>query len=115
MGASDFVPSMNAFQFTPEAESWSDPGEQIVVEKPISVKPQPPATTTATTAQAQLTKERKSEVAKDAIRKKETIAPVEDLKQEEDEFYDEEVTEHLNVIFIGHVDAGKSTMGGHLL
>lgn len=23
--------------------------------------------------------------------------------------------EHLNIVFIGHVDAGKSTMGGHLL
>ena len=23
--------------------------------------------------------------------------------------------EHLNIVFIGHVDAGKSTMGGNLL
>lgn len=23
--------------------------------------------------------------------------------------------EHLNIVFMGHVDAGKSTMGGHLL
>lgn len=28
---------------------------------------------------------------------------------------DAEYKEHLNIVFIGHVDAGKSTMGGHIL
>ena len=27
----------------------------------------------------------------------------------------ENTKEHLNIVFIGHVDAGKSTMGGHIL
>ncbi|KAJ3025450.1 UNVERIFIED_CONTAM: translation termination factor GTPase eRF3 [Siphonaria sp. JEL0065] len=27
----------------------------------------------------------------------------------------EKLKEHLNIVFIGHVDAGKSTMGGHIL
>jgi peptide chain release factor subunit 3 len=29
--------------------------------------------------------------------------------------YHSPVKQHLNVVFIGHVDAGKSTMGGQLL
>ena len=28
---------------------------------------------------------------------------------------DEDQREHVNIVFIGHVDAGKSTMGGHIL
>ncbi|TPX29967.1 hypothetical protein SeLEV6574_g08666, partial [Synchytrium endobioticum] len=27
---------------------------------------------------------------------------------------DEDKREHVNIVFIGHVDAGKSTMGGHI-
>ncbi|KAJ3173948.1 translation termination factor GTPase eRF3 [Geranomyces variabilis] len=35
---------------------------------------------------------------------------------EEEEFPEEEgIKENMNIVFIGHVDAGKSTMGGHLL
>jgi peptide chain release factor subunit 3 len=37
----------------------------------------------------------------------------EELEAEEEFFKD--AKEHLNIVFIGHVDAGKSTMGGHLL
>ncbi|KAJ3102983.1 translation termination factor GTPase eRF3 [Phlyctochytrium bullatum] len=35
----------------------------------------------------------------------------------DDEFFptDKNEKEHVNIVFIGHVDAGKSTMGGHLL
>ncbi|KAI8913112.1 P-loop containing nucleoside triphosphate hydrolase protein [Powellomyces hirtus] len=35
----------------------------------------------------------------------------------EEENFDDDVTgkENMNIVFIGHVDAGKSTMGGHLL
>jgi GTPase len=28
---------------------------------------------------------------------------------------DKEVKPHVNIVFIGHVDAGKSTMGGNIL
>ncbi|KAJ1722021.1 translation termination factor GTPase eRF3 [Coemansia erecta] len=34
---------------------------------------------------------------------------------DEDVLLDEHFKEHLNVIFIGHVDAGKSTLGGNIL
>lgn len=39
---------------------------------------------------------------------------VEEPEPEED-VPEDEGKEHLNIVFIGHVDAGKSTMGGHLL
>ena len=32
-----------------------------------------------------------------------------------DLFGDQEIKSHLNLVFVGHVDAGKSTMGGNLL
>lgn len=38
-----------------------------------------------------------------------------DDEPEESEEEEELGKEHLNIVFIGHVDAGKSTMGGHLL
>lgn len=31
------------------------------------------------------------------------------------ELVDEDPREHLNLVFIGHVDAGKSTMSGQIL
>ncbi|KAJ2383272.1 translation termination factor GTPase eRF3, partial [Coemansia sp. RSA 2611] len=39
----------------------------------------------------------------------------EEIDAEEDLMLDEHFKEHLNVIFIGHVDAGKSTLGGQIL
>ncbi|KAG6971103.1 hypothetical protein JG687_00002237 [Phytophthora cactorum] len=40
---------------------------------------------------------------------------VEDTFEEEAEVGDEDPREHLNVVLIGHVDAGKSTLSGNLL
>ncbi|KAJ2449562.1 translation termination factor GTPase eRF3 [Coemansia sp. RSA 2424] len=39
----------------------------------------------------------------------------EEVDAEEELMLDEHFKEHLNVIFIGHVDAGKSTLGGQIL
>ena len=44
--------------------------------------------------------------------------PEEEEEEEEDDDAEEEgveVKEHLNIVFIGHVDAGKSTIGGQLM
>ncbi|KAK1928593.1 Eukaryotic peptide chain release factor GTP-binding subunit ERF3B [Phytophthora citrophthora] len=40
---------------------------------------------------------------------------VEEAVEEEEEIGDEDPREHLNVVLIGHVDAGKSTLSGNLL
>ncbi|KAG1687015.1 hypothetical protein DVH05_005755 [Phytophthora capsici] len=42
-------------------------------------------------------------------------AKVEEAVEEEEEIGDEDPREHLNVVLIGHVDAGKSTLSGNLL
>jgi peptide chain release factor subunit 3 len=42
-------------------------------------------------------------------------AEEEDTFEEEEEVGDEDPREHLNVVLIGHVDAGKSTLSGNLL
>ncbi|KAJ1963679.1 translation termination factor GTPase eRF3 [Dipsacomyces acuminosporus] len=39
----------------------------------------------------------------------------EEVEAEEEMLLDEHFKEHFNVIFIGHVDAGKSTLGGNIL
>ncbi|KAJ1738128.1 translation termination factor GTPase eRF3, partial [Coemansia sp. RSA 1821] len=38
-----------------------------------------------------------------------------DITEEEEMLLNEHFKEHMNVIFIGHVDAGKSTLGGNIL
>ena len=40
---------------------------------------------------------------------------VEEAKKQAAEFQKLDAREHVNIIFIGHVDAGKSTIGGHLM
>ena len=40
---------------------------------------------------------------------------LDDQDEEEVDPFAEGAKEHLNIIFMGHVDAGKSTMGGHIL
>ncbi|KAI7824177.1 P-loop containing nucleoside triphosphate hydrolase protein [Kickxella alabastrina] len=40
---------------------------------------------------------------------------VETLEVDDDVLLDEHFKEHINVIFMGHVDAGKSTLGGNIL
>ncbi|KAJ2461987.1 translation termination factor GTPase eRF3, partial [Coemansia sp. RSA 2322] len=44
------------------------------------------------------------------------VEPINEINDVVEEFQlDENFKEHLNIIFIGHVDAGKSTMGGRIL
>ncbi|KAJ2078661.1 translation termination factor GTPase eRF3 [Coemansia sp. RSA 988] len=65
--------------------------KEAIVQTP---KPSAPATPTATTT---------------------TAAADESVADEEEMLLDEHFKEHLSVIFIGHVDAGKSTLGGNIL
>ena len=52
----------------------------------------------------------------DKQRTTQSIRPEFNQKLFDEEFEGEELgKEHLNIVFIGHVDAGKSTMGGHIL
>lgn len=64
----------------------------------------------------------KSEVAKPALPAKAANTTADAVTKEQEEEIDEEVVndmyggkDHVSIIFMGHVDAGKSTMGGNLL
>ena len=97
LNAAEFVPNVGAAEFVP---SWmtqpggecDKPKEEIKEIKEIS----PPKSS--------------SPAPKLKVTDK---APVEKYDQ-----YDpttDDTKEHLNIVFMGHVDAGKSTMGGHIL
>ena len=70
----------------------------------IAASSTPPPTTTASEKTGK--KDEKKEERKEEIVRKDAT--------EEFELPDSG-KEHMNVVFIGHVDAGKSTMGGHIL
>ncbi|KAJ3216590.1 translation termination factor GTPase eRF3 [Dinochytrium kinnereticum] len=74
--------------------------------KTESPKPNPKVT------EAPKEKEKKEKRPVEEEKPKEVVPEV-----NEDEFFPEEAgaKEHVNIVFIGHVDAGKSTMGGHIL
>ncbi|KRY76206.1 Eukaryotic peptide chain release factor GTP-binding subunit ERF3B, partial [Trichinella pseudospiralis] len=55
------------------------------------------------------------EVDDDALKEEDVIAPSKSIKKENAALIPKVRKEYVNVIFIGHVDAGKSTIGGHLM
>ncbi|KNE57798.1 translation elongation factor Tu [Allomyces macrogynus ATCC 38327] len=82
----------------------------------VAAAPAPAPTTPKPKAAAPKSAGKKAEAAKPTP--KEEPAPVVEMTEEEKaiatEFFASQ-KEHLNIVFIGHVDAGKSTMGGHIL
>ncbi|KAJ1981108.1 translation termination factor GTPase eRF3 [Dimargaris verticillata] len=107
--ANEFKPSVKAREFVP---SWKK-----ATPAPESQEPETkssPATTTTTPAPA-VSKLQAATPTKGASPK---IAPKadNDIEDQFDEsLLDENFKEHFNIVFIGHVDAGKSTMGGNIL
>ncbi|KAG6821253.1 translation termination factor GTPase eRF3 [Arthromyces matolae] len=85
---------------TPAAEKPSG------TSTPIVSKPSTPAPAPSKTFSTQRSKTDTAAVAQE-------VQSVADKAVLEDLYGD--VKEHLNIVFIGHVDAGKSTMGGNLL
>ncbi|KAI9913110.1 hypothetical protein PsorP6_004912 [Peronosclerospora sorghi] len=59
--------------------------------------------------------EEKVEKNENEVVKREEAEEEEDTFEGEEEVGDEDPREHLNVVIIGHVDAGKSTLSGNLL
>eukprot|EP00730_Choanoeca_flexa_P008746 TRINITY_DN12531_c7_g1_i5.p1 TRINITY_DN12531_c7_g1~~TRINITY_DN12531_c7_g1_i5.p1 ORF type:complete len:651 (+),score=186.43 TRINITY_DN12531_c7_g1_i5:126-2078(+) len=84
-----------------EAEAKPEPAEEAGVEN----KKEAVAASAATTAEEGESKAAEPEA--------------EDDDDEDEDDADDDVPgdgrEHLNIVFIGHVDAGKSTIGGHLM
>eukprot|EP00127_Corallochytrium_limacisporum_P003375 Clim_evm3s149 gene=Clim_evmTU3s149 len=123
--ASSFNP--NAAEFTPTAakeepaEDWEAAGEQAAeavekvqikdeapAEAPVEEKPSAPAVEAPTdnTPRATEPTDTLSKKEQEKIDRANKIAQLKD---------DANAREHVNICFIGHVDAGKSTIGGHLL
>ncbi|KAJ1336589.1 hypothetical protein BSLG_007373 [Batrachochytrium salamandrivorans] len=129
-GASEFVPSFSAMPAVaapapapvpapapitaptpasvsvPAASSPPAKSVSLSIGKPAVSKPTPTKTAVAPTEPP-----KEEEPAKKAP----VHAPVVDYNEEENTQLGDGVKEHLNIIFLGHVDAGKSTMGGHIL
>lgn len=124
--ASSFAPNLSAPAFVPGATAFaaSPPPLATVASENKDLSPkkqqQPPANPTRKEPE-QKTEEKPAVQA--AARKPAPVTQTASLAAEltaeereaEEEFFQEKVKDNLNIVFIGHVDAGKSTMGGHLL
>ncbi|KAI9505756.1 P-loop containing nucleoside triphosphate hydrolase protein [Coemansia spiralis] len=89
------------------------PGEQTLATEPTAA----PAEASAATHEAKPNPAPKPVAAATASSSNAAaVEPAgEELAAEEELLLDEHFKEHLNIIFIGHVDAGKSTLGGNIL
>ncbi|KAJ3127208.1 translation termination factor GTPase eRF3 [Nowakowskiella sp. JEL0407] len=125
------TPPANSNQTTTPAVRQQQQQQPAVVKSLSTPKPQPPAPTT----QKEPTKEKETKEAKEpkepvksdpepTIKPSATSTPTAPKKPaqptttfKEPDFSDvkDDGKETVNIIFIGHVDAGKSTMSGHLL
>lgn len=97
LNAAEFVPNVGAAEFVP---SWMTPSvapADDVVEHKTSMN--------------------EMDIAAEASSLKSSPKPkvVEKLPIEKYDPTTDNSKEHLNIVFMGHVDAGKSTMGGHIL
>ncbi|KAG1051487.1 hypothetical protein G6F43_006304 [Rhizopus delemar] len=129
-GAKSFVPSFAAPAAAPKVvklpESTPAPAPKAEAPKDEAPKAEAPKAEApkAEAPKAEAPKAEKTEAPKAKAKAAAAAAApkkaAEPVVQEEDEI-DEEVAadlfgkEHLNVVFMGHVDAGKSTMGGNIL
>ncbi|CEI86072.1 Putative Eukaryotic release factor 3 [Rhizopus microsporus] len=129
-GATEWKPNLNARSFVPTFGAAPAPAPKVVklpestpapapkVEEPKKETPKAEAPKPKPAAAA--APKPATPAAKPAAAAPAKKAP-EPAPQEDEEEVDEEIAadlygkEHLNVVFMGHVDAGKSTMGGNIL
>jgi peptide chain release factor subunit 3 len=89
LAATEFVPNVGATEFVP---SWATP--------PVAA------------AQPEI---KSKDVKETAPAKPASPVPKQKVAVEKYDPSTDDSKEHLNIVFMGHVDAGKSTMGGHIL
>lgn len=108
LGASAFNPG--AFEFVP---SWEAP------QQPQPVHPVQQEKVTSAQSASASAKPATPVVKKSALPKDKSPPKPQQQQQVPAEALITDISqmgkEHLNIIFMGHVDAGKSTMGGHIL
>lgn len=104
----------SAVEFVP---SWGPPADPVPAPAPV----QQPAKAVSVSIGEASSKPKKKELAakKEALAeapsKKEKEKVKEKVVEEEESVDMTGVKENVNILFMGHVDAGKSTMGGHIL
>ncbi|XP_061175477.1 eukaryotic peptide chain release factor GTP-binding subunit ERF3A-like [Saccostrea echinata] len=118
VNAPAFVPGQNVFaaEFVPSFQTKSVPDDgPPAQEMPNITEPPPTGKDSTNTAETEMeaTEKWEDEGAEDA-----------EMEEEEEEEEPVKIAssdesgpkkEHVNVVFIGHVDAGKSTIGGHIM
>jgi peptide chain release factor subunit 3 len=77
--------------------------------------PKEPAAAPAASSPVQSKKQEKQEELVKQVKQMTVKPKKEDEVEEEEAFNMTDVKENANILFMGHVDAGKSTMGGHIL
>ncbi|ORZ39073.1 P-loop containing nucleoside triphosphate hydrolase protein [Catenaria anguillulae PL171] len=93
------------------------PGLRLQPVLPATPAPAASSSTASTPAKKTESKPAAAPAASKSEPASVAAAPIELSAEEQaiaDEFFATQ-KEHLNIVFIGHVDAGKSTMGGHIL
>ncbi|RDD40768.1 Eukaryotic peptide chain release factor GTP-binding subunit ERF3A [Trichoplax sp. H2] len=120
VNARPFVPNPKAKPFVPTFLKASEP-------MPVAAEPAVDNSTESTTvADEAIASDVKTEPNEEIVQDKAEeepqtqeqkieCKPAEEVSKPEPEVNLGPKKEHINVIFIGHVDAGKSTIGGHLL
>lgn len=99
LNASEFVPNMGAVEFVP---SWIAPSAPVATENDLKESKPPIKDIPSETASPKSSPAPKPKI-------------VEKVAVEKYDPTTDHSKEHLNIVFMGHVDAGKSTMGGHIL
>ena len=105
LNAAEFVPNVGATEFVP---SWVTPAS----DTPAAAIPDENPKEQKTPIKEIAKKTSKEELASKSSPKPKVVekVPIEKYDPATDDS-----KEHLNIVFMGHVDAGKSTMGGHIL
>ncbi|TPX72356.1 hypothetical protein SpCBS45565_g00596 [Spizellomyces sp. 'palustris'] len=101
-----------------ESTTPAKPAQAEAQEKPApSLKQEEQVETKDEVKEAPKPKEEIPEKKEEKKEEKKAAEPEPEVEAEpeQDDNGTEEGKEHINIVFIGHVDAGKSTMGGHLL
>ncbi|WFD03717.1 translation termination factor GTPase eRF3 [Malassezia obtusa] len=100
----------------PKPEAKTEAKAEPKAEKPTTPKMAPAAPKgQAGKQQTKVEKKVAEKAAVDADKVMDDARKATDEETLKDLFGDAEVKSHMNVVFVGHVDAGKSTLGGNLL
>lgn len=114
--AREFVPRFGAAEFVPRspapvAASTLAPEAESKTEEPVENWDEPNPSKPNEAVQPEM----KEEKVIEQVTKKVKEVEISSLPKEKVQYEVHDKREHLSIVFIGHVDAGKSTISGNLL